>query len=119
MNGRTLWLVPLIVLVLLALYAMAASVSDAEKAAAKDKIRKGARVVDVRTPAEYAAGHYTGATNIPLQEIQKRLGDVGPTNQAIVVYCRSGNRSAQAKQILLKAGFNDVTNAGGLADLQK
>lgn len=119
MNGKILRLVPLIVLVLLALYVMAASVSDGEKATAKEKIRKGARVVDVRTPAEYAAGHYTGATNIPLQEIQKRLADVGPTNQPVVVYCRSGNRSAQAKQILLKAGFSDVTNAGGLSDLQK
>jgi phage shock protein E len=119
MNIRILWLVALIVLAVFVVRAMAGPVSDSEKAAAKEKIRKGARVVDVRTTTEYAAGHYTGATNIPLQELQKRLRDVGPTNQPVVVYCRSGIRSAQAKQILLKAGFSDVTNAGGLSDLQK
>lgn len=119
MNGKTLWLVALIVLVGLVLRAMAGSVPESEKAAAKEKIRKGARVVDVRTPTEYAAGHYTGAMNIPLQELQKRLSDVGPTNQPVVVYCRTGTRSAKAKQILMNAGFSDVTNAGGLSDLQK
>ena len=119
MNTKILWLVPLIVLVVVVVYAMAGPVSDSEKAAAKEKIRKGARVLDVRTPGEYAAGHYAGATNVPLQELQKRLSDVGPTNQPVVVYCRSGARSAKAKQILLNAGFTDVTNAGGLSDLQK
>jgi phage shock protein E len=119
MNTKILWLVPLIVLAVLVLRAMAGPVSDGEKAAGKEKIRKGARGVDVRTPGEYAAGHYAGAANIPLQELQKRLSDVGPTNQPVVVYCRTGTRSAKAKQILLNAGFSDVTNAGGLSDLQK
>ncbi|MGD0651778.1 MAG: rhodanese-like domain-containing protein [Verrucomicrobiia bacterium] len=119
MNGKILWLAALIVLVVFVVRAATPPVSDTEKIAAKEKIRKGARVVDVRTPTEYAAGHYTGATNIPLQELQKRLNDVGPTNQSVVVYCRTGTRSARAKQILLNAGFSDVTNAGGLSDLQK
>jgi phage shock protein E len=88
-------------------------------ATVQEKIKHGARVVDVRTPAEYATGHYPGATNIPLAEIPNRLADFGPQDKPIVLYCRSGNRSGQAQRLLQQAGFTDVTNAGGLSDLQK
>jgi phage shock protein E len=83
----------------------------------RQKIQAGALVVDVRTPAEFAAGAYPGATNIPLDQIEKRLADFGDRKRAIVVYCRSGNRSGQAKVILEKHGFSDVTNGGALRDL--
>lgn len=89
-----------------------------DKSLAKEKIAKGARVIDVRTPGEYAQGHFEGAINIPLQELEDRIKDVGPTNQAIVVYCLSGGRSSQAQRILKDAGFEDVTNAGGLSNLR-
>jgi phage shock protein E len=81
------------------------------------KIKAGALVVDVRTPAEFAAGAYPGATNIPLDQVEKRLADFGDRKHAIVVYCRSGNRSGQAKIILEKNGFSDVTNGGALKDM--
>ena len=81
------------------------------------KIKAGALVVDVRTPAEFAAGAYPGATNIPLAEIEQRLADFGDHKRAIVVYCRSGNRSGQAKVILEKNGFSDITNGGVFKDM--
>ena len=81
------------------------------------KLAAGAAVVDVRTPAEYAAGHYDGARNIPLNELRARAGEVGSKDQAVVVYCASGARSAQAAEILKAAGFTNVTDAGGLANL--
>ena len=81
------------------------------------KIKAGALVVDVRTPAEFAAGAYPGATNIPLAEIEQRLADFGDHKRGIVVYCRSGNRSGQAKVILEKNGFSDITNGGVFKDM--
>jgi phage shock protein E len=89
----------------------------ADAAAVPAKIKAGALVVDVRTPAEFAAGAYPGATNIPLAEIEQRLADLGDRKRTIVVYCRSGHRSGQAKVILEKNGFSDVTNGGALKDM--
>ncbi len=84
----------------------------------KITIEQGSTVVDVRTPAEYAGGHYAGATNIPLQELPGRLSELGDKTKSVVVYCASGIRSAHAARMLAAAGFTDVTNAGGLSALK-
>lgn len=90
-----------------------------DRSSALQKIQGGAMVIDVRTPGEYATGHYTGAVNIPVQELESRLAEVGSDKKkAIVVYCASGMRSAQAAKILTAAGFTDVTNGGGLSNLK-
>ncbi|HNX60384.1 MAG TPA: rhodanese-like domain-containing protein [Spirochaetota bacterium] len=83
----------------------------------KTKIEGGAKIVDVRTPGEFDSGHYKGADNIPLQEMNSRLAEFGDKTKPIVVYCRSGRRSAEAKRILLENGYKDVTDGGGLADM--
>ena len=70
-------------------------------------------LVDVRTPEEFASGHIAGAVNIPLDALQNRLGEVS-SDQPVVVYCRSGNRSAQAAQILERAGYNSIYDLGGI-----
>jgi phage shock protein E len=119
MNQKILFIAAIAVVVLLVFRAIAASPSGNEKAVAKEKIKKGALVLDVRTASEFSSGHFEGAKNIPVQELKNRLAEVGPTNKSVVVYCRSGNRSASAKKILLEAGYSDVTNAGGLSDLQR
>jgi phage shock protein E len=79
----------------------------------------GATVVDVRTPAEYASGHLAGARNIDLQS-PSFAAEVGRLDRAgaYVVYCRSGNRSAQAAQLMTAMGFTDVRDAGSLAQAQ-
>ncbi len=82
-------------------------------------IRKGALVVDVRTPEEFRAWQYPGAVNIPLNDIESRLSDFGDKNSPVVVYCRSGNRSSQAKKILERHGYACVVNGGGIADMKK
>ena len=89
-----------------------------EKALAKEKIKQGALVVDVRSADEFADGHYADAKNIPVSEIARRAEELGDKNRPVVVYCAAGVRAAKAKAILLNAGFKDVTNAGGLSDLQ-
>lgn len=68
-------------------------------------------LVDVRTPGEFAQGHPKGAVNIPLDKIQGQLAKF-KGKDAIVVFCRSGNRSGQAKSILEANGFSGVVNAG-------
>lgn len=73
---------------------------------------QGAFVLDVREPDEWAAGHIPGATLIPLKQLASRLSEV-PQDQQIVVVCRSGNRSAEGRDILLDAGFAEVTSMGG------
>ncbi len=90
-----------------------------DKSTVKSKIDSGALVVDVRTPSEYAGGHYPKAINIPLDSLRSRLHELGDKNREIVVYCLSGGRSATAKQILESAGFSKVTNGGGIADMPR
>jgi phage shock protein E len=74
-------------------------------------------LVDVRTPEEFSSGHIAGAVNIPVQELPQRLGEVA-TEQPVVLYCRSGNRSAQAATILDQAGYSGVYDLGGIGDWQ-
>lgn len=70
-------------------------------------------LIDVRTSEEFASGHIHGAVNIPVDSLQSRLSEV-PTGRPIVVYCRSGNRSATASQILEQAGYSAIYDLGGV-----
>jgi rhodanese-related sulfurtransferase len=72
----------------------------------------GAFILDVREPDEWAAGHIPGATLIPLGQLTARAGEV-PTDRDVVVVCRSGNRSAQGRDILRAAGLMQVTSTAG------
>ena len=76
------------------------------------KIAQGALIIDVRTPAEYAEGHIAVAKNVPLQTIADKCTSL-PKDKDIIVYCLSGNRSAQAMAILKQAGITRVFNGGG------
>jgi phage shock protein E len=73
-------------------------------ALAKDLVARGALLLDVRTAAEYAAGHVAGAINIPVDDLSSRLGEIDP-GRPIVVYCQSGARAARATQTLCDAGY--------------
>jgi rhodanese-related sulfurtransferase len=79
----------------------------------------GVVVVDVRTPAEYAAGHVKDAVNIDVEDASFD-GQIAKLDKATTyaVYCRSGNRSKVATDAMDKAGFTKVYNlSGGLTDL--
>jgi phage shock protein E len=116
---NALWLCLVAASVFGALVALRMRTLASDRVAALEKIRQGASVIDVRAPEEYASGHYEGARNIPVQELQRRFAEVGDKAQAVVVYCASGIRSAQAARMLTAAGFTDVTNAGGLDNLRR
>lgn len=68
-------------------------------------------MVDVRTPAEFGVGHVKGSINIPLNSIPFQL-EKFKDKKNIIVFCRSGNRSGQAKFILEQNGITNVTNGG-------
>jgi rhodanese-related sulfurtransferase len=72
----------------------------------------GAFVLDVREVSEWNEFHAPGTTLIPLGELASRLNEV-PRDRPIVVVCRSGNRSQQGRDILLNAGFIQVTSMDG------
>lgn len=82
--------------------------------AAWQLIDNGALLVDVRTPAEFAAGHLEGAINISHEQTLARIAEYGSDkSRSIVVYCRSGNRSGIAEGLLVGHGFTNVHNGGG------
>ncbi len=74
-------------------------------------VNEGAFLVDVRTPDEFAEGHVKGSINIPLDTIPNQMAQF-KSKQHIVVFCRSGGRSSQAKTLLEQNGFTNVINGG-------
>ena len=70
-------------------------------------------LVDVRTAEEYREGAIPGAINISVQELSAKLNKI-PKDKPVIVYCRSGSRSAHAAQSLLAAGYSEVYDLGGL-----
>ncbi len=77
----------------------------------KNIIEEGAYLVDVRSPGEFAEGHVKGSVNIPLDRVTIEL-EKFKDKKNIIVFCRSGNRSGQAKGILEQQGITNVTNGG-------
>ncbi len=75
------------------------------------------KIIDVRTKGEYEAGHIEGAVLHDIQEMMQGVFPIVDKNEAITVYCESGNRSMMAKSFLEKAGFTNVTNGGGMEEL--
>jgi phage shock protein E len=83
---------------------------------ARALVQGGAKLVDVRSPAEHAAGHIDGSVNIPVQELGGRMTELGADKKKpVVVYCASGMRSASAASMLRRAGFADVHDLGSIA----
>ncbi len=77
----------------------------------------GALVLDVRTPAEYAASHVPGAMNIPHDELAARLSDLdSDLDRPIVVYCKSGRRAEMAATVLVGAGYTGIHHLVGDMD---
>ncbi|MBC8071217.1 MAG: rhodanese-like domain-containing protein [Deltaproteobacteria bacterium] len=109
------WLLSGIVVVLLVVgYLIFRSRADVSGSEARQLVDAGAVLLDVRTPQEFSGGHIEGAINIPVQELHHRLADVGAHDRAVVVYCRSGMRSARASAMLKEAGFSAVRDLGGI-----
>jgi len=105
-------LLALLSLALAATLALAGCSSPAPVTVGEDAV-----IIDVRTPAEYAEGHLDGAVNIDVSSpgFADAIAEL-PADGEYVVYCRSGNRSAQAASIMRDHGFEHVIDAGALDD---
>lgn len=91
--------------------------NDKPKHTIQELLTTGALVVDVRSPEEFATGHYTNSVNIPLDTLSSVLPSLASKSTPIVVVCLSGGRSAAAVQILKRAGINAI-NGGAWASLK-
>ncbi len=87
----------------------------AQELVARETARDPALVVlDVRTPEEFAAGHVPGAINVPHDQIEGRLAELAPLrDKDVVVYCKSGRRSALALDVLGKNGYTRLRHLEG------
>lgn len=74
-------------------------------------LSEGAKIIDVRTEAEFAGGHSEGAINIPLDIVRQNVDRIKKMKAKIVLVCRSGGRAGQAMAILNSSGIECV-NAG-------
>jgi phage shock protein E len=83
-------------------------------------LKQGALVVDVRSPAEFKAGHLPEAVNIPLHELADSLPrSVADKKQVLLLHCLSGTRSGIARRMLKGMGYQNVFNLGSLARARK
>ena len=74
-------------------------------------------ILDVRRPDEFAAGHIPNAINVPNETIgRSEISDLPDKDQLIMVYCRSGRRSKEASAKLVKLGYTNVVEFGGILD---
>ena len=74
-------------------------------------------ILDVRRPDEYAAGHIPNAINVPNETIgTSEIPELPDKNQLILVYCRSGRRSKEASEKLVKLGYTNIVEFGGILD---
>ena len=74
-------------------------------------------ILDVRRPDEYAEGHIPGAINVPNEEIgTAEIAELPDKSQMILVYCRSGRRSKEASEKLVKLEYTNIVEFGGILD---
>jgi phage shock protein E len=76
-------------------------------------VKEGAIILDVRSKAEFAAGHIRGAINIPLGELSSQLKRLPNKEKSIITCCASGMRSSSARSVLESHGYKRVINGGG------
>lgn len=74
--------------------------------------------LDVRSPEEFAEAHVLSSKNIPVETLGARLIELGARDTPLIVYCRSGRRSARAVEILRAAGFSNLTDAGSIENVR-
>ncbi|HQF68596.1 MAG TPA: rhodanese-like domain-containing protein [Anaerolineaceae bacterium] len=120
---QTKWLLPLILVSVAVIIGVVLSIAKEGHAAkglpstvsvteAAQRINEGAFLLDVRTAEEWNQAHVAGAVLIPLDELKSRLAEV-PVDQDVLIICRSGNRSGQARDLLRAAGLKRTTSISG------
>ncbi len=117
-------LLPLLLLIVVVALAAAYTMSASDQGyrgispqAAWERLRSDEEIIliDVRTPEEYIQQRIPGAILLPVAEIAQRAAEVMPAKDTVYfLYCRSGNRSAQAAALLVSMGYTNVFDMGGI-----
>jgi rhodanese-related sulfurtransferase len=76
-----------------------------------DRMADGARLIDVRTPGEFNAGHVDGAINIPVDDLRERFAEIPKEN--VIVTCQVGQRGHTASTLLRELGIKAANLDGG------
>jgi phage shock protein E len=105
------WL--LVVVAMFAVYMLLTRLGKITGQRARELVKSGAKLIDVRSPSEFAGGHIDGAENVPVDRIGSRAAALAKEGRPVVVYCASGMRSASAKRALKSAGV-EVYDLGGM-----
>ena len=92
----------------------AEATTSSQSVAAEPENTNGPLIIDVRTEDEFNYGAFPGAVNIPLDELENRISELGAKDRELILYCASGARSAYAMQILSSYGFSNIENGGSL-----
>ena len=88
-----------------------------DEAVAMMEQESGYIILDVRRPDEFAAGHIPNAINVPNENIgTDGISELPDRDQLIMVYCRSGRRSKEAAKKLVKLGYTNIVEFGGIID---
>jgi len=114
------WIILLIVVAVVLFAMKLRAAGTISPAAARERLKQGALLVDVRTVAEYNAGHLTNAVNIPLGEIKETLPRRVPDkSKVLLLHCRSGRHSGIAEQQLRALGYTNAFNIGPYEQAEK
>ena len=87
---------------------------------AREWLKKGATVIDVRSEAEFQERHLPGTTNVPLNRLGDEIARVAPKKeQPLLLHCLSGSRSAAGEALLKQIGYHNVLNLGSYSRAEK
>ncbi len=107
------WTISLIIAAAVVVIFMLKRIDQISSKAALAHLKKGALVIDVRSPGEFNSGHLRNAINLPLNEIETLLPRrVKDKNQVLLLHCHSGMRSGMAKRKLKTLGYINSCNLG-------
>jgi len=106
--------------VAIAAFLLFKTLSLVRPAVARDCLKKGAKVIDVRGQEEFRQDHLPGAINIPLDQLRSQIGQYAPRKEEpILLHCLSGGRSGIGKAMLKGMGYRKCFNLGSLARARK
>lgn len=98
-------------------FRQADSISDDD---ARAHVKQGAKVIDVRSAEEYRERHLPNTLNIPVDELEQRIGKVAPDKSAVLLlHCLSGGRSGAGARLLKGMGYSKVFNLGSFANAER
>ena len=114
------WISIFVVLGIVLLFVGIKQIGFISPEAARNHLRQGAKVIDVRSPQEFQSSHLLGAVNIPGNAIEAQIARYAPNKESVLLlHCLSGGRSGLAARTLKKLGYKNAFNLGSYGRAEK